>query len=64
MSERIIAPKLKKGDGVRVIAPSFSASIFRPDLLKKAEATLGEMGLKVTYPREVLTKWGQLSTND
>jgi len=49
MSERIIAPKLRSGNQIRVIAPSFSASIFKPDLLHAAEDTLATLGLETSY---------------
>jgi len=49
MPERIIAPKIQRGNTIRVSAPSFSASIFKPDLLHSAAATLQQMGLSTTY---------------
>jgi len=49
MPERIIPPKIQRGNTIRIIAPSFSASIFKPDLLHSAEATLQQMGLSTTY---------------
>ncbi len=53
MPERLIAPKLKNGDMIRVIAPSFSASIFKPNLLHSAEDTLKRMGLFTSYGAHV-----------
>lgn len=53
MIEQIIPKKLKKGDSIRVIAPSWSLSIIDKDILKLAEQTLASFGLKTTYGEHV-----------
>ena len=45
----MIPPKLKKGDEIRIIAPSGSLSRVRTDVLERALAYLDENGFKVTY---------------
>ena len=45
----MIPPKLNKGDGIRIIAPSGSLSRVRTDVLERALAYLDENGFKVTY---------------
>jgi len=54
--KRIVPPKLKTGDVVRVIAPASSLSIIDQDVCELANQRLEEMGLKVTvgpHAREV-----------
>ena len=48
--------KLKAGDEIRVIAPSTSMAIISQDIIDLAAKRLGEMGLKVTYAKNVLEK--------
>ena len=45
----MIAPKLQKGDEIRVIAPSRSLSIVRRNIFSSAVEFLEEQGYKVTY---------------
>lgn len=45
----MIPPKLKKGDEIRIIAPSGSLSRVRTDVLERSLAYLDENGFKVTY---------------
>jgi muramoyltetrapeptide carboxypeptidase len=53
MIEKCIPPKLIKGDMLRVIAPSHSASIIAPDVQRQAEETLKDIGLTVTYGEHI-----------
>ena len=45
----MIPPKLKKGDEIRIIAPSGSLTRVRTDVLERSLAYLYENGFKVTY---------------
>ena len=45
----MIPPKLKKGDEIRIIAPSGSLSRVRTDVLERSLAYLDENGFRVTY---------------
>lgn len=45
----IVPEKLKKGDEVRVIAPSQSMRILGKDCIEIAKKRLEDMGLKVTF---------------
>ena len=47
----MIPPKLKRGDEIRVIAPSGSLSRVRTDVLERALAYLEENGFRVTYSK-------------
>lgn len=53
MAERYFPNKLQKGDTVRVIAPSWSLSIIREEVKQRAEQTLSDMGLTVSYSNHV-----------
>ena len=45
----MIPPKLKKGDEIRIIAPSGSLTRVRTDVLERSLAYLAENGFRVTY---------------
>ena len=45
----MIPPKLKKGDEIRIIAPSGSLTRVRKDVLERSLAYLDENGFRVTY---------------
>jgi muramoyltetrapeptide carboxypeptidase len=49
----IIPPRLKKGDEVRIIAPSCSLKLFKKQDIKYAIAQLEALGLKVTFGKHV-----------
>ena len=51
--ERIIPSKLKKGDEIRVIAPSRSMNILSADTIDLATKRLEELGFKVTFGKNV-----------
>ncbi len=48
--------KLKAGDEIRVIAPSMSMSIISQEVKDVATKRFNELGLKVTYAKNVLEK--------
>ncbi len=50
----MIPSKLKKGDEVRIIAPSRSMVILKEDCIKLATERLEELGLKVTFGKYVM----------
>lgn len=47
----IIPPKLKKGDEIRVIAPSRSLSLLKEENLKLAKEKLEKQGYKITFSK-------------
>ena len=49
----IIPPKLKKGDSVRIIAPSRSLSIIGQEIRQLANKRFEEMGLKLTFGKHL-----------
>jgi muramoyltetrapeptide carboxypeptidase len=49
----IIPPRLKKGDEVRIIAPSCSLKLFKKQDIKYAIAQLESMGLIVTFGKHI-----------
>ena len=51
---KIIPEKLKKGDEIRIIAPSRSMSILKEDVINLARQRLEEIGLKVTFGKNVM----------
>jgi muramoyltetrapeptide carboxypeptidase LdcA involved in peptidoglycan recycling len=53
MVERYIPDKLQKGDGIRVVAPSWSLSIIDNSIQERAEQTLNDMGFTITYGKHV-----------
>lgn len=55
MPERrtVVAPKLRKGDGLRVVAPSRSLAIISPQNVAAAERRLNQIGFDVSYGRHV-----------
>ena len=63
----IIPKKLKKGDHVRIIAPSRGAKIIGHDVRKIAEERFKKLGLSVSYGRYTtddnweLLSWGLIS---
>lgn len=50
---KIFPEKLKKGDEIRVIAPSRSMSLLNDETMSIATARLSEMGFKVTFGKNV-----------
>ena len=50
----MIPEKLKAGDEVRVIAPSRSMTILKDDCKKIATERLENLGLKVTFGKNVM----------
>ena len=50
----MIPNKLKKGDEVRIIAPSRSMVILKEDCIKLATERLEALGLKVTFGKYVM----------
>lgn len=46
--------KLKKGDEVRIIAPSLSMAIISPDIIELAKKRLKELGLMVTFGKHCM----------
>lgn len=51
--DKLIPEKLKKGDEVRVIAPSRSMNILSEETINIAVSTLEKLGLKVTFGKNV-----------
>ena len=51
---KIIPKKLNKGDEIRIIAPSRSMKILKEDVIKLAIQRLEEIGLKVTFGKNVM----------
>mgnify|MGYP005760939775 FL=1 len=51
---KIIPKKLNKGDEIRIIAPSRSIKILKEDVIKLAIQRLEEIGLKVTFGKNVM----------
>ena len=54
MTMKIIPKKLKIGDEIRVIAPSRSMNVLKEDVIKLAIKRLEEIGLKVTFGKNVM----------
>lgn len=52
--DKMIPQKLKKGDEIRVIAPSRSMKILKDDVIERATRRLKELGLKVTFGKNVM----------
>lgn len=52
--EKIKPQKLKKGDEIRIIAPSRSMVILNDDVISEAERKLEEEGFKVTFGKNVM----------
>lgn len=50
----MIPEKLKKGDEVRIIAPSRSMSILKEDCIELATKRLEELGLKVSFGKHIM----------
>lgn len=53
--KKMYPDKLKKGDVVRIVAPSKSLSIIEENTIKLAEKRLNDMGLIVTYGKNVMS---------
>ena len=47
--QKIIPEKLKKGDEIRIIAPSRSMNLLSDDTIERAKKNLEDLGLKVTF---------------
>lgn len=52
--EKIIPERLKKGDEIRVIAPSRSLKVLRDEVIEIAKKRLEELGLVVTFGKNVM----------
>ena len=52
--EKIIPSKLKKGDEIRIIAPSRSMKILKEDVINIAKSRLEELGFKITFGKNVM----------
>ena len=65
-NEMLMPEKLKKGDTVRVIAPSRSLAIISEDVRKIATARFTELGLKVTFSKncEVIDEFASSSIEE
>lgn len=51
---KIIPEKLKKGDEIRVIAPSRSMKILKKDIIDIAKSRLESLGFKVSFGKNVM----------
>ena len=61
--EKIVPALLKKGDEVRIIAPSRGVKIIGKDVRALAEKRLNELGLKVSYAENAVDEnWDELGT--
>lgn len=61
--EKIVPALLKKGDEVRIIAPSRGVKIIGKDVRALAEKRLNEFGLKVSYAENAVDEnWDELGT--
>lgn len=58
MMPKIIPSKLKKGDEIRVIAPSRSMNILSEDTIKIAKNRLENLGFRVSFGKNVLRSVG------
>ena len=56
---KIIPEKLRKGDEIRVIAPSSSMSILNEQIVELAKTKLENMGFKVSFGKNVLKSIGE-----
>lgn len=62
---RIIKPKkLKRGDLVRIIAPSESASLISEEIIEVAENRLKNFGLRVSYGKNIFKKMGYMAGSE
>lgn len=52
--EKIIPNKIKKGDEIRIIAPSRSMKILKEDVINLAKERLEELGFRVTFGKNVM----------
>lgn len=52
--EKIIPSKIKKGDEIRIIAPSRSMKILKEDVINLAKERLEELGFRVTFGKNVM----------
>ena len=52
--KKIIPERLKKGDEIRVIAPSRSLKVLREEVVENAKKRLEELGLVVTFGKNVM----------
>ena len=52
--KKIIPERLKKGDEIRVIAPSRSLNVLREEVVENAKKRLEELGLVVTFGKNVM----------
>ena len=61
--KKIVPALLKKGDEVRIIAPSRGVKIIGKDVRALAEKRLNELGLKVSYAENAVDEnWDELGT--
>lgn len=62
--KKIVPERLKKGDEVRIVAPSRGLKIIGKEVRALAEQRLSELGLKVTYARNTTDEnWDMLGTS-
>ena len=62
--KKIIPERLKKGDEVRIVAPSRGLKIIGKEVRALAEKRLSELGLKVTYACNTTDEnWDMLGTS-
>ena len=52
--KKIVPEKIKRGDEIRIIAPSRSMSILKDDVVYNAKRRLEKEGFKVSFGRNVL----------
>ncbi len=52
--KKIISKKLKKGDEIRIIAPSRSMIVLKEDIVNLAKANLEKLGFKITFGKNIL----------
>ena len=61
--QKIIPAPLKKGDEIRVVAPSRGIKIIGADSRETALKRFGEMGLKVTFGKHMTDdNWDMMGT--
>ena len=62
--QKIIPAPLKKGDEIRVVAPSRGIKIIGADSRETALKRFGEMGLKVTFGKHMTDdNWDMMGTS-
>ncbi len=51
--KNIFPPKLKKGDNIRIVAPSCSGKTIKPQQLKLAQAVLEKSGFRISFSKHL-----------